>query len=87
MAGAVMVDVGRLLPGEVPGTLNLDEIRHWHAVYAELWAGCLEISSTLGPEDSARLLKRADRFRIGLEFWTRRRREYFRDAERPLLVS
>lgn len=86
-AGYATVGVRRLLPGEVPESQTLDEIRHWHAVYAELWAGCLEIASGLGPEDQALLLERAERFRAGLEFWTQRRRDYFRDGGQPLLVS
>jgi hypothetical protein len=47
--GDVAVEARRLLPGEVPGSDNPDEIRHWHAVYTELWEGCLEICDGLDP--------------------------------------
>jgi hypothetical protein len=71
--GDVAVEARRLLPGELPGTDNPDEIRHWHAVYAELWEGCLEICDGLAPAEKELMLSRARRFKAGLEYWTQRR--------------
>lgn len=73
----VPADSRRLLPGESPATDNLDEIRHWYAVYAELWEGCLEICDGLPEAERAFVLERADRFHAGFQYWTERRREYF----------
>lgn len=84
----IPVDNRRLLPGEVPVTDNLDEIRHWHTVYAELWQGSLEICDGLPEDERANVLARAERFHAGFLYWTERRRAYFlaRRAE-PALIS
>ena len=75
--GPGLVGMRRLLPGERPATENLDEIRHWYAVYAELWEGCLEICDGLPEGERAYVLARAERFHDGFLYWTERRREYF----------
>jgi hypothetical protein len=79
--GDSAVEVRRMLPGELPDTDRLDEIRHWHAVYTELWEGCLDICEGLAPADRELVLSRAQRFKAGLDHWTLRRRDHVLSRE------
>lgn len=79
--GQEAVDCRRLLPGEAPESESLEEIKHWYAVYIELWQGCLEIAQGLPPSEKELVLSRAQRFKAGRDFWTQRRREYFLSRE------
>jgi hypothetical protein len=83
-------DPGRLLHGEDPGTEFADDARHWIAVYKELLgfkhdmlANLRERTGTLSEEARGEVLDtdipvmeaEAERFRIRIAFWERRRDE------------